>query len=122
MSNVVNEKFYKISTKYFILQKHIFLKNICIYNIKKCLAGPVASATISQNSENFGPLLYFELVSSFLDFSLLIFGLWILKRLPTLWVTVNRLVLAHFSVLMNLILSGMRHRLACLSKPCSIGS
>ena len=50
-------------------------------------------------------LLYFELVSSFLDFSLLIFGLWILKSLPALWVTVNRLVLAHFNVLTNPILS-----------------
>ena len=43
--------------------------------------GGVASATISQNSENFGPLLYFELVSSFLDFSLLILAFGFLKRL-----------------------------------------
>ena len=50
-------------------------------------------------------LLYFELVSSFLDFSLLIFGLWILKRLSALWVTINRLVFAHFNVLTNPILS-----------------
>ena len=44
----------------------------------------------------FWTLLYFELVGSFLEFSLLMFGLWILKRLPALWVAVNRLVLSHF--------------------------
>ena len=65
----------------------------------------VASATISQNSKKIWTLLYFELVSYFLDFSLLIFGLWILERLPALWVTVNQLVLAHFNALTIPILS-----------------
>ena len=55
--------------------------------------------------KKFWTLLYFEVVSSFLDLSLLIFGLWILKRLPALWVTVNRLLLAHFNALTFPILS-----------------
>ena len=46
----------------------------------------------SQNSENFGTLPYFELVSSFLDFNLLILALGSFEASSQNWVTINRLV------------------------------
>ena len=56
--------------------------------------------------KNLGPPLFlFELVSSLLVFSLLFFGLWIVKRLSGILVAIDRRVFSHLNDLSDPILS-----------------